>query len=75
MKALPRRLRDYWGDKDEILNSQKTPTYAQGIDLPPPLYFGVALEKGSIKDARVQVHSSSRDASFSETLIFCGTNR
>jgi len=51
---------NYWGDKDEILYSQKTPTYAQGIDLPPPLYFGVALEKGSIKDARVQLHSSSR---------------
>jgi ABC-type uncharacterized transport system len=51
---------DYWGDKDEILSSQKTPTYAQGIDLPPPLYFGIALEKGAIKDARVQLHSSSR---------------
>jgi hypothetical protein len=51
---------DYWGDKDELLNSQKTPTYAQGVDLPPPLYFGIALEKGAIKDTRVQVRSSSR---------------
>ena len=60
MKALTPAVRDYWGDKEDILNSQKTPTYAQGVDLPPPLYFGVALEKGSIKDARVQVRSSSR---------------
>src|SRR4029077_13743911 len=59
-RALTPAAPDYWGDKDEILYSQKTPTYAQGIDLPPPLYFGVALEKGSIKDARVQLHSSSR---------------
>jgi ABC-type uncharacterized transport system involved in gliding motility auxiliary subunit len=51
---------DYWGDKDEILNSQKTPTYAQGIDLPPPLFFGIAIEKGAIKDTRVQVRSLSR---------------
>ena len=59
-KALIPAAPDYWGDKDEVLNSQKTPTYAQGIDLPPPLYFGIALEKGDIKDARVQLHSSSR---------------
>jgi hypothetical protein len=59
-KALTPAAPDYWGDKDEVLNSQKTPTYAQGIDLPPPLYFGIALEKGDIKDARVQLHSSSR---------------
>jgi hypothetical protein len=51
---------DYWGDKDEIINSQKTPTYAQGIDLAPPLYFGIAIEKGAITDTRVQVRSSSR---------------
>jgi hypothetical protein len=51
---------DYWGDKDELPNSQKTPTYAEGIDLPPPLYFGIAIEKGAIKDTRVQVRSSSR---------------
>lgn len=59
-KALTPAATDYWGDKDEILSSQKTPTYAQGIDLPPPLYFGITLEKGTIKDARVQLHSSSR---------------
>jgi len=59
-KALTPAAADYWGDKDEILFSQKTPTYAQGIDLPPPLYFGVTLEKGTIKDARVQLRSSSR---------------
>ncbi len=59
-RSLTPAAPDYWGDKDEILSSQKTPTYAQGIDLPPPLYFGVALEKGAIKDARVQLHSSSR---------------
>jgi hypothetical protein len=59
-KALTPAAPDYWGDKDDILDSQKTPTYAQGIDLPPPLYFGIALEKGAIKDARVQLHSSSR---------------
>ena len=60
MRALTPAAPDYWGDKDEILYSKKTPTYAQGIDLPPPLYFGIALEKGAIKDARVQLHSSSR---------------
>ena len=60
LKALTPAVRDYWGAKEDILNSQNTPTYAQGVDLPPPLYFGVALEKGSIKDARVQVRSSSR---------------
>ena len=60
MKTLTPAVRDYWGDKEDVLNSQKTPTYAQGVDLPPPLYFGVSLEKGSIKDARVQVRSSSR---------------
>jgi hypothetical protein len=60
MKALTPAVLDYWGDKDEVFNSQNTPTYVQGVDLPPPLYFGVALEKGSIKDARVQVRSSSR---------------
>jgi hypothetical protein len=60
MKALTPAVRDYWGDKEDVINSQNTPTYAQGVDLPPPLYFGVALEKGSIKDARVQVRSSSR---------------
>ena len=59
-RALTPAASDYWGDKDEVLYSQKTPTYAQGIDLPPPLYFGIALEKGAIKDARVQLHSSSR---------------
>jgi ABC-type uncharacterized transport system len=59
-KALTPAAPDYWGDKDDILDSQKTPTYAQGIDLPPPLYFGIALEKGAIKDSRVQLHSSSR---------------
>jgi hypothetical protein len=59
-KALAPAVRDYWGDKEDVLNSQHMPTYAQGVDLPPPLYFGVALEKGSIKDARVQVRSSSR---------------
>jgi ABC-type uncharacterized transport system len=59
-KALTPAAPDYWGDKDDILDSQKIPTYAQGIDLPPPLYFGIALEKGAIKDARVQLHSSSR---------------
>jgi ABC-type uncharacterized transport system len=59
-RALTPATPDYWGDKDEILYSQKTPTYAQGIDLAPPLYFGIALEKGAIKDARVQLHSSSR---------------
>jgi hypothetical protein len=59
-RALTPVTSDYWGDKDEILYSQKTPTYAQGIDLPPPLYFGITLEKGAIKDARVQLHSSSR---------------
>jgi hypothetical protein len=59
-RALTPAAPDYWGDKDEVLNSQKTPTYAQGIDLPPPLYFGIALERGAIKDTRVQLHSSSR---------------
>jgi gliding motility-associatede transport system auxiliary component len=59
-RALTPAAPDYWGDKDEVLDSQKTPTYAQGIDLPPPLYFGVALEKGAIKDTRVELHSSSR---------------
>jgi hypothetical protein len=60
MRALTPAAPDYWGDKDEVLNSQKTPTYAQGIDLPPPLYFGIALEKGTIRDTRVQLHASSR---------------
>jgi len=60
MKALTPAVPDYWGDKDEAFNSQSAATYVQGVDLPPPLYFGVALEKGSIKDARVQVRSSSR---------------
>jgi ABC-type uncharacterized transport system len=60
MKVLTPAVHDYWGDKEDILSSQNTPTYAQGVDLPPPLYFGVALEKGSIKDARVQVRSLSR---------------
>jgi ABC-type uncharacterized transport system len=59
-RALTPAAPDYWGDKDEVLYSQKTPTYAQGIDLPPPLYFGITLEKGAIKDMRVQLHSSSR---------------
>ncbi|MBV8141426.1 MAG: Gldg family protein [Verrucomicrobia bacterium] len=59
-KALTPAAPDYWGDKDEALFSRQTITYAQGIDLPPPLYFGVAIEKGAIKDARVQLHSSSR---------------
>ena len=59
-RALTPAASDYWGDKDDTLLSRKTPTYAQGIDLPAPLYFGIALEKGAIKDARVQLHSSSR---------------
>jgi ABC-type uncharacterized transport system involved in gliding motility auxiliary subunit len=59
-RALTPAAPDYWGDKDEALFSRKTLTYAQGIDLPPPLYFGIAIEKGAIKDARVQLHSSSR---------------
>jgi ABC-type uncharacterized transport system len=59
-KMLTPALSNYWGDKDDILNSQNMPTYAQGVDLPPPLYFGFALEKGSIKDSRVQLRSSSR---------------
>jgi ABC-type uncharacterized transport system involved in gliding motility auxiliary subunit len=36
------------------------PTYVQGVDLPPPLHFGFALEKGSIRDTRVRLRSSSR---------------
>jgi ABC-type uncharacterized transport system involved in gliding motility auxiliary subunit len=51
---------NYWGDKEDVLNSPNAPTYAQGVDLPPPLCFGIALERGSIKDARVQLRSSSR---------------
>jgi gliding motility-associatede transport system auxiliary component len=59
-KMLTPAVANYWGDKDDILNSQNTPAYAQGVDLPPPLYFGITLEKGSIKDTRVQLRSSSR---------------
>jgi len=51
---------DYWGEKDDISNPQATPIYNQGVDLPPPLVFGLTLERGAIKDARVQVRSSSR---------------
>jgi len=59
-KMLTPAVANYWGDKNDILNSQNTPTYTQGVDLPPPLYFGITLEKGSIKDPRVQLRSSSR---------------
>jgi hypothetical protein len=51
---------EYWGERDDVLHTQATAAYNQGVDLPPPLVFGFVLEKGTIKDARVQVHSSSR---------------
>jgi hypothetical protein len=59
-RALTPVPSDYWGSKDAILNLSNVPGYRQGIDFPPPLFFGVALEKGAIRDARVQVKSSSR---------------
>jgi len=59
-KMLTPAVANYWGDRGDVLNSQNTPTYKQGVDLPPPLYFGIALEKGSIRDARVQLRSSPR---------------
>jgi hypothetical protein len=59
-KALVPGESDYWGEMDDILHSQTTAVYNQGVDLPPPLTFGIALERGAIKDARVQVRTSSR---------------
>ena len=59
-KMLTLAIANYWGAKEDLLNSENMPAYEQGVDLPPPLYFGVALEKGSIKDTRVQLRSSSR---------------
>jgi hypothetical protein len=59
-KMLTPAVANYWGAKGDVLNSENMPAYEQGVDLPPPLYFGVALEKGSIKDTRVQLRSSSR---------------
>jgi hypothetical protein len=57
-KAVIPANADYWGEKDDILNSHLPPVYNQGVDLPPPLVFAFALERGAIKD--VQVHSSAR---------------
>jgi ABC-2 type transport system permease protein len=59
-KMLTPAVANYWGDKADVLNSQNMPAYEQGVDLPPPLYFGIALERGSIRDTRVQLRSSSR---------------
>jgi len=59
-KMLTPAVANYWGDRADVLNSQNMPAYEQGVDLPPPLYFGIALEKGSIRDTRVQLRSSSR---------------
>jgi hypothetical protein len=59
-KALVPSASEYWGETDNILHTQAPAVYNQGVDLPPPLVFGVALQKGTIKDARVQVRSSSR---------------
>jgi len=59
-KMLTPAVANHWGDEEDVLNSQAMPAYKQGIDLPPPLYFGIALEKGSIRDTRVQLRSSSR---------------
>jgi hypothetical protein len=59
-RALTPVPSDYWGTKNDILNTPTVPTYRRGVDLPPPLFFGVALEKGAIKDVRVQVKSTSR---------------
>jgi ABC-type uncharacterized transport system len=59
-KMLTPAVMSYWGDKDDNLNTQNMPAYVQGVDLPPPLHFGVALERGSIRDTRVQLRSSSR---------------
>src|SRR5260370_1152780 len=51
---------NYWGEKDDFLHSNANPTFHEGTDLPPPLFLGWALERGSIEDQRVQVRSSSR---------------
>ena len=59
-KMLTPAVTSYWGDKDDVFNAPNMPTYVQGVDLPPPLHFGFALEKGSIRDTRVQLRSSSR---------------
>jgi ABC-2 type transport system permease protein len=60
MKMLTPAVTNYWGDKGDVLNTQNMPAYSEGVDLPPPLYFGIALERGSIKDTRVQLRASSR---------------
>jgi hypothetical protein len=59
-KTLVPSEAEYWGERDDVLHNQATAVYNQGVDLPPPLVFGFALEKGTIKDDRVRVRSSSR---------------
>ncbi|MBV9390657.1 MAG: GldG family protein [Verrucomicrobia bacterium] len=57
-KSLTPAVSDYWGKKGDL--DKEDATYKQGVDLPPPLAFGVALEKGSVADVRLDVGSSSR---------------
>jgi ABC-type uncharacterized transport system len=59
-RALTPVPSEYWGSRNDVLNLSNVPGYRPGIDFPPPLFFGVALEKGAIRDVRVQVKSSSR---------------
>jgi hypothetical protein len=59
-KMLTPAVTNYWGSKSDVANSQNMPTYVQGVDLAPPLFFGLAIERGSIRDTRVQLRSSSR---------------
>jgi ABC-2 type transport system permease protein len=59
-KMLAPAVPNYWGEKDDFLQSNANPSFHRGTDLPPPLSLGWALEKGTIEDQRVQVRSSSR---------------
>ncbi len=59
-KMLVPAVPNYWGEKDDFLHTNANPSFHRGADLSPPLFLGWALEKGTIEDQRVQVHSSSR---------------
>ena len=49
---------NYWGEKDDFLQTGVEPSFEEGRDLRPPLVFGWALEKGGVSDQRIQAGSS-----------------
>jgi gliding motility-associatede transport system auxiliary component len=59
-RMLRPAIDSYWGETEDITRPGADPRFDPETDAAPPLEFGVAIEKGSIEDERVQVRNASR---------------